>query len=205
VDKGKLFFIKLFLLALLIPGLAQVQDAGRILSYKKVNGGIEGKTQYSIFSVHAYSDHIIRVRISKNKIFNDFSYALVSSEIPLFDPIISDKGKWIELSTPVITVMIEKEPFLRIVFQTKTGDIINEDMAGKGFGTTFIGNKVSSYKKLQEGERFVGLGEVLGNLDKRGMGFTLNNTDTYKYGDPRLSKYSILYRHSSPTGLWFIL
>ncbi len=43
---------------------------------------------------------------------------------------------------------------------------------------------------LQPNERFVGLGEVLGNLDKRGTGYTLNNTDTYKYGDPRLPMYT---------------
>jgi len=42
---------------------------------------------------------------------------------------------------------------------------------------------------MQPGEQFVGLGEVLGNLDKRGSAFTLNNTDTYKYGDPRLPMY----------------
>jgi alpha-glucosidase len=30
----------------------------------------------------------------------------------------------------------------------------------------------------------------LGNLDKRGSAFTLNNTDTYKYGDPRLPMYT---------------
>jgi alpha-glucosidase len=34
-----------------------------------------------------------------------------------------------------------------------------------------IGEKVSTYKKLQDGERFVGLGEVLGNLDKTWYGF----------------------------------
>ena len=31
--------------------------------------------------------------------------------------------------------------------------------------------------------------EALGNLDKIGSSITLNNTDTYKYSDPRLSMY----------------
>ena len=177
---------------LLLPGLnsfSQLQTAGKINSYKKIPGGIEGKTANAIFDIHAYSDNTVRVRITKSKKLNDFSYALVSNEIPSFNVAVIDKGKAIELSTASITVVVEKEPILRIVFKNKKGDIINEDVSGDGFGTTFIGDKVNSYKKLQEGERFVGLGEVLGNLDKRGSGFTLNNTDTYKYGDPRLSMY----------------
>ncbi|MBL0356422.1 MAG: DUF5110 domain-containing protein [Chitinophagaceae bacterium] len=99
------------------------------------------------------------------------------------------KGKTIELSTGAITVIIEKEPALRLVFRNKQGETINEDVKGDFSGTTFLGDKVSIYKKLQDGERFVGMGEALGNLDKRGTGITLNNTDTYKYGDPRLSMY----------------
>jgi hypothetical protein len=36
-------------------------------------------------------------------------------------------------------------------------------LKGQNFGTTFNGNKVNIYKSLQDGERFVGLGEALGN------------------------------------------
>jgi alpha-glucosidase len=84
---------------------------------------------------------------------------------------------------------IEKKPAFRVIFRNKQGKIINEDVPGKGFGTSFIGNRSTLYKKLWPDERFVGLGEVLGNLDKRGSAFTLNNTDTYRYGDPRLPMY----------------
>jgi alpha-glucosidase len=185
---GKLFIVNFLLLAFVLCE-AQVQNVGKVLSYKIVSGGIEGQTPYSIFDIHAYSDNTIRVRISKNKTFNSFSYALVSNEVPSFHAGILDKGNTIELTTAAITLVIEKEPSLRLIFKNQSGQVINEDVPGAGFGTTFIGDRVSTYKKLQEGERFVGLGEVLGNLDKRGMGFTLNNTDTYKYGDPRLSMY----------------
>ena len=43
----------------------------------------------------------------------------------------------------------------------KEGKIINEDMPGDGFGTSFIGLRSTLYKRLQPDERFVGLGEVL--------------------------------------------
>lgn len=181
--------ILLILSSLCVDCFSQVHNAGRIISWKKITGGIEGKTTTAIFDIHAYSDNTIRVRISKNKKLNDFSYALLSNEIPSFHVSVTDRYQTIELSTNAVIVTVEKEPVLRIIFKNKNGDVLNEDAAGDAFGTTFIGDKVNSYKKLHDGERFVGLGEALGNLDKRGMAFTLNNTDTYKYGDPRLSMY----------------
>lgn len=33
----------------------------------------------------------------------------------------------------------------------------------------------------------MGMVEALGNLDKIGSAITINNTDTYKYSDPRLN------------------
>jgi alpha-glucosidase len=171
-------------------GISQVKNIGRIISYKKIPGGIQGKTATTIFDVHAYSENIIRVRVSKERTFRNFSYALTENSIPAFSNIsISDLGKSILLSTNAVNIEIEKEPAFRVIFKNKKGEVINEDVKGHGFGTTFIGDKVSVYKKLQEGERFAGMGEALGNLDKRGTGITLNNTDTYKYGDPRLSMY----------------
>jgi alpha-glucosidase len=170
--------------------ISQVKNIGKIISYKKVTGGIEGKTATAIFDLHAYSNNTIRVRVSKNRSFNNFSYALTDNQIPSFNSFtVEDKGSSILFSTSAINVEIEKEPSFRIIFKNKKGKVINEDVEGNCFGTTFIGDKVSVYKKLQEGERFAGMGEALGNLDKRGTGITLNNTDTYKYGDPRLSMY----------------
>lgn len=182
----------LFFAALLCGkhGFTQTKNIGKVISYTKITGGIEGRTATAIFDVHAYSDNSIRVRVSKEKIFRNFSYALVDNSIPAFNNItITENTNTIFLSTNAINVEIEKAPAFRVIFKNKKGDIINEDVKGEGFGTTFIGDKASVYKKLQDGERFVGMGEALGSLDKRGTGITLNNTDTYKYGDPRLSMY----------------
>lgn len=168
---------------------AQMINAGKIVSYKKITGGIEGKTTNAIFDIQACSENTVRVRITRNNAFNAVCYALKDNAVSVYNAVVTDKGNRIEISTPAITVQVEKQPVLRIIFKNKKGEVINEDEPGENFGTGFAGNRVNSYKKLQEGERFVGLGEVLGNLDKRGSAFTLNNTDTYKYGDPRLSMY----------------
>lgn len=171
--------------------IGQVKNTGKIISYKKIPGGVAGRTATSIFDVHVYSDHIIRVRVSKNQQFSSFSYALTDNSMPKFDHAgVQETGNSIVLTTGSIEAIIEKTPALRITFKNMAGSVINEDVKGDCFGTTFIGDKVSVYKNIQEGERFIGLGEALGNLDRRGSGITLSNTDTYKYGDARLSMYS---------------
>jgi alpha-glucosidase len=191
------------------PVVAQVQSIGRIVSYTSIPGGITGRTADARFEVRAWGDGIIRVRVSKQRQWNDFSYALVSTQ-PATNPAVTvqEKAGRILLVTPLLTVSIDKAPFFRVSFSDKNGEVINEDMAGAGLATTFIGDKVSVYKKLQPGERFVGLGECLGNLDKRGTGVTLSNTDNYKYGDPRLPMYSSIpffigIHHHQVYGLFF--
>src|SRR5258708_1662286 len=161
----------LYCFVLLVAGsaVAQTQSIGSILSYKKIPAGISGRTATAFFEVRAWADGIIRVRVSKKEKGRDFSYALLSPVPPATPSVtVQEREDRILLSTPLVRVTIDKIPSFRIVFSDTLGNIINEDMAGEGFGTTFIGDKVSIYKKLQQGERFVGLGECLGNLDKRG-------------------------------------
>src|SRR5690348_2672202 len=202
----------LFISILLLPcsfAIAQSNNVGKIISYKIIPGGIEGKTENALFSIHAYNDHIIRVRFTKEKKFRNFSYALSSNEIPVYDSVkIEENNSNIVLSTKAIIAVIEKSPCFRIIFKNKNNEIINEDVDGKSFGTSFIENKPVVYKKIQDSERYVGLGEALGNLDRRGSGITLNNTDTYKYGDPRLPMYSSIpfyigIHHQLVYGLFF--
>ena len=190
------------------PLQAQINTVDAVTSYRQIPGGIEGKTRLARFEITAWSANSFRVRVTKNKTFNAVHYALAADSSTAFPVTINSKGGSIEISTPAITCVIEKAPYFRILFKNPKGDIIQEDMPGPGFGTSFMGDKVSLYKKLQEGERFLGLGEALGGLDKRGMAFTLNNTDTYKYGDPRLSMYiSIPFyigiHHRQVYGLYF--
>lgn len=169
---------------------SQTYDIGAIQAYQTTKTGISGSTESSIFSVRVYNSSTIRVTISLEDQIDDFSYAMSEEAIPIDSGFhVLDSGNLILIQTEFLFVEIEKQPLFRITFRNKDGLVINEDMPGKGFGTGYIGKRLTMYKKLQPGERFVGLGEVLGNLDKRGTGYLLNNTDTYKYGDPRLPMY----------------
>jgi alpha-glucosidase len=178
------------LLCYAIISSAQLQNSGRIISYLKTKNGIAGKTVNFSFEVSAYSVNTIRVQIAKNKEINDYSFALVSNEKPSFNAFkITDEEGKIKLSTAKIIAEIDKAPNFRIVFKNDKGETINEDMPGKGMGTTFIGDRTTVYKKLQPGERFVGMGESLGDLNRAASVVTTWNVDNYKYDNDKIPMY----------------
>lgn len=189
-------YIKSLLIAFAIIhgaiAMAQPTDVGPIVSYEYDSVSVKGRTSNAIFEVRAYSDEIIRVRITKNNGFREFSYMLTEdlNDLRPRECKITAQGDSITMSTDKIIVEIGNRPSFAVAFKDRQGHILNEDDCGKGFGTTYFGNKVTSYKKLHDGERFVGLGEALGNLDRRGSVVTLQNTDTFRYGDARLPMYA---------------
>ncbi len=108
------------------------------------------------------------------------SYALSNSvENHSIDNIISAKASSsIQLSVGEIQVNIEKSTSA-ISFNDSQGNIINED---DSLGISWLNGEVSCYKKIQENERFIGLGEKTGSLDRKGQAFVNWNTDKFAYG-----------------------
>lgn len=150
---------------------------GNLLHFEESTYGLEGKTEISKFKVVVYSPHIIRIHITLNEQYDDHSYAVVAE--PAFrDYIVEDSADYLTVKTSAITLRIDKKP-VRFTFLNQNGDIINEDDT---FGTSWIGEQVTTYKKLQEGERFIGLGEKTGPLDRKGHGYQNWNTDHFAYG-----------------------
>jgi alpha-glucosidase len=61
-----------------------------------------------------------------------------------------------------------------------SGKIINQD--DPSFAVSWLGTEVTNYKKVQKNEKFIGLGEKTGNLDRAGEAYTNWNTDYFAYG-----------------------
>jgi alpha-glucosidase len=160
-------------------------------------------------AVSVYSEHVLRLQVSRRDKPDNFSYALVDNSVPHYAGFsVEDRGNQLAIKTPSLILEIEKSPYLRAIFKDAQGMILNEDSPGKGLGTTFTGEKVTVYKSLQQGERFIGLGEELGNLDRRGTVVTLTNTDNYKYDDPRIPMYASIpffmgLHHQKIYGIYF--
>jgi len=151
---------------------------GVLSSYTKTANGVEGKTPTGNFQVTFYSPSVVRFSVGPQDTWRAFSYAVVQQPQPVeFD--LTDSDKQLVLSTTQFRLVISKSP-VRFRCETPEGEIINED--DPGLGTQWIGEQLTTYKKLQPGERFVGLGEKNGPLDKRGRGYVNWNTDAYGYG-----------------------
>ncbi|MCC3155123.1 glycoside hydrolase family 31 protein [Hymenobacter sp. BT770] len=127
--------------------------------------------------VTAYSPTILRVRLSQHPLATDFSYAVVAS--PSTAALrVQDAAESITITTDSVRLVIQKNP-ARFAFYNAAGQLLNQDEAG--LGTSWVGDEITTYKKLLPGERFVGLGEKTGPLDRRGQAYVHQNTDSYAY------------------------
>jgi alpha-glucosidase len=202
--------ITLGLLHAILPIVCSAQSVGAVISYRKTDRGIEGRTAQCSFAVSVYSEHVVRLQVSRKDRPDNFSYSLVDNAVPRYTRFsVEETGdNKIVLKTASLIVEIERSPLFRAIFKDGEGRVLSADAPGNGLGTAFTGEKVTIYKTLQDGERFVGLGEELGNLNRRGSVVTLWNTDDYKYDDPRIPMYvSIPFfvgvHHGEMYGIYF--
>jgi alpha-glucosidase len=155
---------------------------GNLTTWKQEKYGLTGDTTYGKFRIQLYNDNIVRIQITREAGFEDFSYAVEAT--PHIETLtILDQAENLVVKTPNFVLSITKAP-VRFSFYTVHDQLINEDDT---FGTSWNGEQVTTYKRIQEGERFIGLGEKTGPLDRRGHGYENYNTDNFAYspnGDP---------------------
>lgn len=152
------------------------QHTGTLKSWQKNANGITGETSTARFQVIFYTEHIVRITFSQESFFESFSYSVVAEPDKLEIDVQEDQDS-IRLRSSFVQIRVSKNP-VRITFLNNSNQVINED---ETLGTTWNGEQVTTHKRLQEGERFIGLGEKTGPLDRKGHGYTNWNTDAYGY------------------------
>lgn len=150
---------------------------GNVTEWNEFEFGIKGKTSVAYFQLSVFESGTIRVQASKSSAFETDPYAVVLSPQQVNFWIESDEEK-ITLSTELLRVEVELSGFL-IRFFTRDGELINED---DSLGISWVGTEVSCYKRVVAGEKFIGLGEKTGNLNRAGNAYTNWNTDYFAYG-----------------------
>ncbi len=115
---------------------------------------------------------------SLDEIFQESGYACpVIPEGMAFQ--FSEREDSLVVETLDVRLIISKSPF-RLRFERLDGTVLSED--DPGLGIVWDGPEVTNYKTLQPGERFFGLGEKTGPLDRAGKQYRNWNTDAYAYG-----------------------
>jgi alpha-glucosidase len=177
---NKLPFLFVAFLCVAVPVVTLAQHSEHLGNYKqfqKTEHGVLITADKAKMLLTVYSPDIIRVRVVRGEFARDFSYAVVDSADGGFSNIGED-ATGLTASTTALKISVTKNP-LRLHFLTKDGKPINEDDAG--LGIAWQGTEVTCYKKLFPDERFIGLGEKTGRLDRRGSSYVNWNTDHYAY------------------------
>jgi len=164
------------------------QGAGNIKSWRKIANGLEGETSAEKFRVLLYGDGIFRISLTRHNELESFSYAVVAEPQPVAFTL-EEHADQLVVKTSTVHLVMSRAP-LRFSFYNDKGQLINAD--DPAFGTSWNGEQVTAYKTLQPGERFIGLGEKTGPLDRRGNGYTNWNTDAFAYGSGADPLYSTL-------------
>jgi alpha-glucosidase len=166
--------------------LSPVKNAGNITSVKIDGQQIRLVTENAWAEVTVYSPSIIRIRLDQHPLGRDFSYAVVTGSEKTAAKI-TQTADGITVATDSLKCIINKKPF-HVAFYTKDDRLINEDETG--LNTSWVNESVTTYKHMQEGERFIGLGEKVGDLDRRGNGYSNWNGDHFGYHSDQDPLYS---------------
>ena len=160
------------------------EAVGAYISHEVKDQEIRFSTSNAQIRISVYDSAVIRIRIGKNDSdHSGFSYAVVQEPHTVSFQLHEEQDHF-TIRTVSLTLHISKFPF-RISTFTPDGHLLNAD--DPAFGTSWLGNEVTTYKQLQPDERFIGLGEKTGNLDRRGKTYVNWNTDNFAYptdGDP---------------------
>ena len=204
----KRFFCSLFIILTLcsIRALAQqhmqVQFLGDALSVNKENNALVIKTGEAEARVWVYSPTIIRVSISKAH-STDTSFAVIQK--PSQNLTYTEIGNEIVVNTGSLKLHIGKAP-LRFSFYTADDKVLSQD--DERFGVNWQGTRVMNYRKLYPDEKFIGLGEKTGDLNRRGSSYYNWNSDVPEHtpkSDPLYETFPFFIGiHSGLTyGLFF--
>lgn len=161
---------------------SSVEMPGNVQSFAKEKNALFIKTSEAEARVWIYSASIIRVNISRKFNARDSSYAVIQNAA---DISYTENDTALAVTTPQVKLLINKSP-LRFSFFTADGKALSSDDAA--LGTTWQNSKVINYRKLYSDERFIGLGEKKGNLDRRGSKVSNWNVDVGG-DDPQYKTY----------------
>lgn len=152
-------------------------SVGKLVGWKAATNGLHITAENAEITVTFYDPRIARVRVSQPETEPSHSYAVVESPKTVAIEI-QEEVEAIWVSSAQLKVKIAHSP-IRISYYDAAGVLLNAE--DEALGTAWIGNEVSTYRQLQPGERFIGLGEKTGNLDRRGNAYIHWNTDNFGY------------------------
>lgn len=150
---------------------------GKITSHRRDGSHLHLQAEQGAVRLTVFTDHIVRVTAAPSGNFESYPYSVIT-EPEAISFTVHEHPDHIEIRTARLLTRINRHT-CTVSFFEPDGSLLNEE--DPGLGTSWIGEQVTSYRTLQEGERFIGLGEKTGPLDRRGHGYQNWNTDAFSY------------------------
>lgn len=165
------------------------EQIGKVTSVSPVKGGFTIKTANAFVSITAYNATTIRVRATKTKPNYDSSWAIDNLTPNGALRLETNNSESLKLTTDSLNIHISKNPFRISVYNSKGEELCSDEAT---LGISWYGNNVSCYKKIHTDEKFIGLGEKTGDINRREHAFYNWNADTPAYGVDTDPLYSTL-------------
>lgn len=150
---------------------------GKIENWSKHESGFVALSALAQVKISIVREGIIRVQASRNPTFDPNPYSVIAQTKAVGFSLEEKEGA-ILLKTSKIHLQFDFQNGV-CAFYDASGILLNKD---DSLGISWMGTEVTCYKELQPNERFVGLGEKTGNLNRSGRAYTNWNTDYFGYG-----------------------
>jgi alpha-glucosidase len=154
------------------------EQIGNVQKTSTIKGGYAFELTDAFVSITAYSPTTLRFRITKEKPVSDFSFAVDSLSPSSSFTKMETKGDIIYLQTDSLKVAITKTPFRVSIYDNAGAMLCADDTS---LGVSWWGNQVECYKKLNADEKFIGLGEKTGDINRRDQFYQNWNGDNPAY------------------------
>lgn len=157
---------------------------GRITSYEKHKDELIIKSEKENLKITVITDKTIRFHFSKNREWkHNYSFA-IEKKLPNKELKLEDQENLLLLKTEFLEILIKKD-IGSIEIYDLSNNLLHSDYGNLGYAR--YKNKVFSFKKFIKERAFLGLGEKMGGLNKKGKKFVNWNTDDphhYPHTDP---------------------
>jgi len=154
------------------------EQIGDVQSEKVIPGGVEFQLSNAHATITAYNATTIRVRINKQKPTDDVSFAIDDlTPKGTIRKLGSTEYNFSRYETDSLTIVVNTKPFY-IMIGNKKGELVSDNGSLR---VSWFGNQVSCFKKMHKDEKFIGLGEKTGGINRRGNYFYHWNSDVPGY------------------------
>ena len=161
--------------------MSQYQFLGNLTRMEREENGVLLHCGDHLLRLSFLCADIVRLTLARNGNWHEGpDYAIAKNDWPGADFSIEETADQASLKTSVLEVRVKRSP-CRVAFYDVQGNLLNQD--DEAFGIAWEGSEVAVFKSLLRDERFFGLGEKVGELDRRGHEFVMWNTDSPGYSD----------------------